>query len=152
MKKVFLFMVILFFVLLPSFSNCTNEENLTLVPHTVTKEELGGEISIPNEKGEMDKYSNIDTYEDLYSVLEDLSYNYQQLLEEYNSAQSNIEELNAKISELEYELENSDTTITSDSSDASSGLLALILIPVVLYGVPLSISYIIQKIKNKRNA
>lgn len=140
--------IILFLILIPVSSNC--DDDLLITPHKVTKEELGGEISIPNRDGEYDTYTDVDTYEDLYSVLEDLSVDYGQLLEEYNSAQSDIEELNLEIQNLKDELKNSNNMNSSDSSDSLSDILIFISIPIILYGIPLTISHIIGKIKNKK--
>jgi len=106
-----------------------------------TKEELKGEISIPNREGEQDTYSEINTYEELYSVLEDLSYEYTKLLEEYNSMENSyheeihqneqkIEDLEEEL-DLEEKLENKNNKL--EETQIVEGVLIVIIIGLTIY-------------------
>lgn len=68
-------------------------ENNQLEYKPLTREEIGTEISIPNRDGEWDTYANINTFEDLYSVLEDLSVDYKYILEQKWNLEGKVEEL-----------------------------------------------------------
>lgn len=110
-----------------------------------TKEELGGNISIPNRKGGTDEYIEIDTYEKLYSVLEDLGVEYRQLLEEYKSLESNYEELKKELANKEEEmkyLEEQSKTIGNNETDYWVSFFFIL-------GIAIYVSYNIGLYKNK---
>lgn len=110
MKKICIGIFIILFLIIGQ-CYATNDK---LLPYNPTKEDLKGEIDIPNREGSRDTYTDINTYEDLYGVLEDLSFNYNQLLEEYYEMEDNyketIEEKNREIEELNIEIENMEMT------------------------------------------
>lgn len=101
-----------------------------------TKEELGGEIQIPNKEGTYDNYTNINTYEDLYSVLEDLSVEYIQLLEEYKSMESNYQgelyDKNIEIEELKAELDNKKIATKNESNNVITIIITIIVVGIVI--------------------
>lgn len=100
-SKVFLLFLIFITLLIP-FTYCTE----MIEPYYPTKEELGGYIKIPNREGNQDHYTDINTYEELYSVLEDLSMSYKDLLEEYNDLEHDYSELYNELSNKNEENKN----------------------------------------------
>lgn len=79
---------------------------ITFEYHQLTQEEIGSNISIPNKEGSFDIYGDIYTFEDLYSVLEDLSVNYQDLLDEKHYLEGEIDDLQDEIDYLEEKIES----------------------------------------------
>ena len=138
MKSKYILFIIIFVILIAININVYAGEFLE--PYTPTKEELGGKISIPNREGGDDNYTEIYTYEELYSVLEDLSIEYRSLLEEYHSAEQNyqeqLKELQRDYDELLIQTENLEEQ--SDNNNLATitiiviGIIAVI---VVLYNV-----------------
>jgi predicted nuclease with TOPRIM domain len=136
MKKIIL--LALLFCIIPIKIYC----NEYLEYHKVTKEELKGVIEIPNREGKKDVYKNIDTYEDLYEVLEDLSNSYAKLLEEHNSLENDYKELQDEQEKTESELkeikEENRIKYNNDRSDKKTIKIViitsmLILIFLILY-------------------
>lgn len=105
-----------------------------------TKEEIGGEIQIPNREGSYDCYTDINTYEELYSVLEDLSIEYSKLLEEYNSMEGNYQEKlrdkNIKIEDLNDEIEYQ--KVKAKNSDNN---IIIIIMTIIIVGIVILYNY-----------
>lgn len=109
----------------------------------LTREEIGTEISIPNREGKWDTYANIDTFEKLYSVLEDLSVEYNDLLEEKWTLEGRVDELKEENEELRdqiHSFENEEEYQTeekySNGADKNSniiGILITIIICLIIY-------------------
>lgn len=138
MKKVCVLFII-FFLIISNYSIVLKAENIKL--YTPTKEELGGEISIPNINGSWDQYTDIDTYEKLYSVLEELSVEYKDLLEKYNNSEQECEELNKELEELKLELENRNekNLFTINNSNELIGVIViLVMIIIISYKIGLN--------------
>lgn len=95
MKKIIVFTTICFILLsIYSISYC-----------------IDGDVQIPNKEGYWDRYTDIYTYDSLYSVLEDLSVSYQELLRDYNYDEKTIEELGSEIKDKEDEISDLKQTI-----------------------------------------
>ena len=144
---------IFIFILCPLFVQA-NEDNQLIEYHMVTKEELNGEIQIPNKDGGWDTYSNIDTYESLYSVLEDLSISYNDLLEEYNYSQTTIAEQSSEIRNLEEEIDDLEKQLQKKQIEISnlndSDDWKLLIVPIIILGIPLLIDFIYNKLKKEK--
>lgn len=132
MKKRYMLFIIIYLCL-----------NLFIIPKSYcieiyypTKEELGGEIQIPNKEGTYDHYTNINTYEDLYSVLEDLSVEYTRLLEDYNSMessyQSELHDKNIEIEELKTELDNNKIATKNENNNMTAIIISLIIVGIIV--------------------
>lgn len=93
--------------------------------------EIDGEISIPNKDGGVNHYSEIYTYDELYSVLEDLSSEYIELLEEYNSSKTNYEEEIKKQKEEIKELKNKNEEQTFQIKNDSSIITVIIIVIII---------------------
>lgn len=134
MKKIFV-VIICFMMILSWITNTYASEFLE--PYYPTKEELGGNIDIPNKEGTLDHYTDINTYEELYSVLEDLSFEYRRLLEEYGSLEQSyeesMEEKDREIEALKDEIEYSSSNIEDDGSYKLIIIAVIIFIIVAIY-------------------
>lgn len=132
MKKICIGIFIVLFLIINRCYATTDK----LVPYNPTKEDLKGEIDIPNREGSRDTYTDINTYEDLYSVLEDLSFNYNKLLEEYYEMEDNyketIEEKNREIEELKIEIENIEITEKETINNESNVIIIAGIITICL--------------------
>lgn len=128
-KKLISFFLILIFC----FAAITTYSAEKLEYHKLTKEEIGGEIDIPNREGSYDNYENINTYEDLYEVLEDLSIKYKQLLEEYNSLNDDYEELYNELEEYKEEYENTDKKQPEVKYTKTDKILMIIVVAIIIY-------------------
>lgn len=137
MKKIFIIIIYIVAILGWSINIYASEFVEMYQP---TKEELGGKINIPNRDGTLDHYTDINTYEDLYSVLEDLSFEYRCLLNEYNSLEKNyqddIEEKNKEIQLLKDEIEYSNLSVEDD------GTYKLIIVCIVIFIILVIYRYI----------
>lgn len=149
MKKICVLFIIIYFMIF-GYSVVSNANIIEL--YTPTKEELGGEISIPNRNGSQDHYTDIDTYEELYSVLEELSFEYRELLEEYYEMEDNYKEISSSIEEnnLSYEeltemLDSTEQQITTLKNEQSYILTVFI----IVLGITIYISYNKGLNKNK---
>lgn len=136
MKNKYILSIIIFIMCIVANINVYAEESLQL--HYPTKEELGGRIAIPNREGGYDRYTDINTYEDLYSVLEDLSAEYNRLLEEYHSTERNYQELlkeaQRDYEELLMETQNSEEKVESDNEiNISIVIIGIIITIAILY-------------------
>lgn len=98
----------IFIILFIPFTFCTE----MIEPYFPTKEDLGGYIKIPNREGNQDHYTDINTYEELYSVLEDLSMSYKDLLEEYNYLEDEYSSLYKELNDKEEEYKNLEEKLT----------------------------------------
>lgn len=136
MKRVILFMFVFFTVSIffVGETYCTDR----IEPYTPTKEELEGIIKIPNKDGGVDTYTEINTYEDLYSVLEDLSYEYNRLLEDYHSSERNYEDLaielqnkNEEVIQLQEELKGLTQANTKSDGRNTATFIIIAMIGIV---------------------
>lgn len=93
--------------------------------------------------GEM-LYYDVHSYSDLYSVFEDLDFDYGHLIEEYHSLERTIEEQQEEIAFLESELK--DEQIEKENLINPDDLI-LIFIPFVIYVIALLISKLKDKTK-----
>lgn len=101
-------------------------------------QELDGEVSIPNSNGEMDKYSDIYSVDDLYSVLEDLSTSYNSLLEKYNSLENDNMENYKEIEDLKSELDEYKQANVKNSNST-------VIIIFVFIGIIIGILYLVSR-------
>ena len=101
-------------------------------------QDLDGEVKIPNSDVEMDRYTDIYSVDDLYSVLEDLSTSYNSLLKEYNSLENDNMESNKEIEKLKEELD----TYKQDNVKNSN---STVLIIFVCIGIIIGILYLVSR-------
>lgn len=101
-------------------------------------QDLDGEVKIPNSDGEMDRYTDIYSVDDLYSVLEDLSTSYNSLLKEYNSLENDNMESNKEIEKLKEELD----TYKQDNVKNSNSTVLIIFICI---GIIIGILYLVSR-------
>lgn len=99
-------------------------------------------------------YYDINSYSELYSLFEDLNCDYNRLLEEYHSLENNIEEKNSEISRLEEEINYLEEQLKGEQIKllnlTKSDDWKLIIIPIIIFGIPLFISYIYDKTKKEK--
>lgn len=102
------------------------------------------------ETGEQNYY-DVYNYSELYSVFEDLNYDYHKLIDEYYNLEREVEEKNIDISKLEEEIQYLKEELKGEqiknSNITNSNDWMLIFIPTIILGTPILINYL----KNKRN-
>lgn len=96
-------------------------------------------------------YYDINGYSELYSLFEDLNYDYNRLVEEYHSLEKNIEEKDSEISRLEEEIDYLEEQLKGEQIKffnlTNSDNWKLVIIPIFIFGIPLLIDYVYKKIK-----
>lgn len=126
---------------------------LSTILFTFSLQSIVNSITVETrENGEKIHYE-VNTFNELYSIVEDFTIEYDDLLEENGSLERTIEELNDELEQKEEEIsqlkeENSGYINRLHSNDDN---WKLIIISIVIFGIPFLIYYIIDNKRTRLN-